>query len=504
MSVLFFSCSEIGTVSESPKQTTLEKGTQSRSANAAINNLVDKYVENQKETLYLIESFITNDGVRASLKNGETVAEISPIEIEFLSLDITDNETQLGRSMLDMSTEEINDFITAYMEDQKRDLVKKLNENPEFMTYFLEDSYIQEETLNQIKQKNQTIPTTRASGSNASSKISYEDFCEIFYSVNLGAGVADRNHNGSETSPYLPPIDEIYPGTPYPPEGFPIPPKTPDNPVPPQNPPLPPTPPTPPSPLTPPNPAKINMDTGNWYILSADQLSAKDKAALPEGTTIKNNLIQGIKDADTKVGDILVTIPNRTGNKFHNAAVNWVVPILFPVTGGIMKIFNPFNRNYMVGHCGIVDFDYKSVATEDDILRGRTIEAWKNDEYKVINREVRNWSNAGLMYVMGIKDWKIKWRWRGFRSGFYKESKHINPERLAIKAREYIGVKYAGGGYLLISKWAAPRRFQCASLVWYCAKKEYGIRLAPWYSPTVTPGNIFSSSHTYIKKTIYN
>ena len=82
------------------------------------------------------------------------------------------------------------------------------------------------------------------------------------------------------------------------------------------------------------------------------------------------------------------------------------------------------------------------------------------------------------------------------------ENNAIDPTALAIETEKYLGTPYSSYFSFGWSKWRAPSSFQCASLVWYCAKDVYGCRLAPYLSPTVTPGNIFFDRNTYIKKRI--
>jgi hypothetical protein len=62
-----------------------------------------------------------------------------------------------------------------------------------------------------------------------------------------------------------------------------------------------------------------------------------------------------------------------------------------------------------------------------------------------------------------------------------------DPLLLATKAGKYIGTPYSSWASFGWSKWRAPSSFQCASLVWYCAKEAYGCRLAPYLSLTVMP-----------------
>lgn len=48
-------------------------------------------------------------------------------------------------------------------------------------------------------------------------------------------------------------------------------------------------------------------------------------------------------------------------------------------------------------------------------------------------------------------------------------------------------------------KWAAPNRFTCTTLVWWYAKKAYGVNVSSWYFPLVTPSGLFTDNCTYIR-----
>lgn len=77
-----------------------------------------------------------------------------------------------------------------------------------------------------------------------------------------------------------------------------------------------------------------------------------------------------------------------------------------------------------------------------------------------------------------------------------------DPSLLATEGATHIGKPYSSWVSFGWSKARAPHSFQCASLVWYCAKEAYGCQLASFLSLTVTPANIFFDRNSYIKKRI--
>ena len=106
-------------------------------------------------------------------------------------------------------------------------------------------------------------------------------------------------------------------------------------------------------------------------------------------------------------------------------------------------------------------------------------------------------------YVMGIQKVKYVWKWRWFKSGLYKVTTPVsNPDALANWANKYRGHEYVKWYEFATAKWAAPKRFTCTTLVWWCAKKAYGVNVSSWYSPLVTPSGLFTDNCTYIRANV--
>lgn len=107
--------------------------------------------------------------------------------------------------------------------------------------------------------------------------------------------------------------------------------------------------------------------------------------------------------------------------------------------------------------------------------------------------------HSKMKLLLGIQKVQWKWRWRGFKSRFYREITHMHPNALADWANNYVGREYVNWYEFATAKWAAPSRFTCTTLVWWCSKKAYGVNVSSWYSPLVTPSGLFTDSCTYIR-----
>lgn len=127
---------------------------------------------------------------------------------------------------------------------------------------------------------------------------------------------------------------------------------------------------------------------------------------------------------------------------------------------------------------------------------GVTIGAWT--EPGICYNSLLNWRYES--YLLGIyKDkWKFTWK-KGLHRVYSPVS---NPSKLATKAEEYVGHEYVKWYEFLTPKWVAPKRFTCTTLVWWCAKEVYDVKISPWYTAMVTPSAVLSDEHTYIKTII--
>lgn len=151
------------------------------------------------------------------------------------------------------------------------------------------------------------------------------------------------------------------------------------------------------------------------------------------------------------------------------------------------------NVRFKVGHAAILNKKITaSTNINDDYV---TIEAYA--ENGVEELKIENWDTPH--YIMGIQKTCWVWRWRGFRSGLYREvTRMTNTNALADEARHHLGKEYVKWYEFATAKWAAPRRFTCTTLVWWCSKKAYGVNVSSWYSPLVTPSGLFTDCNTYL------
>lgn len=154
------------------------------------------------------------------------------------------------------------------------------------------------------------------------------------------------------------------------------------------------------------------------------------------------------------------------------------------------------NVKFKVGHAGIIS---RNITHSTGNNSSATIEC--HLEGGVQNMSIAYWNTPH--YIMGIKRTIWKWRWRGFRSGFYREDVPVsNPGALADWANSYHGRGYVYGYEFLTAKWAAPSRFTCTTLVWYCSKRAYDINVSSWYATLVTPSGLLTDSNTYIRAVV--
>lgn len=187
--------------------------------------------------------------------------------------------------------------------------------------------------------------------------------------------------------------------------------------------------------------------------------------AVNDTTYIKNTLANVAKR-----GDIIVCLP------FHDAAL---IPL------------NLINGESTVGHCEVFATDITpSVMMNDLVTVGA--QSWGLNRRSLYSEWMRQ------SYVLGIKIYDYKWE----RLRLRPVERKINPADLATKAETYLGLDYVTDAEFLVAKLAAPERFTCATLIWWCARELWDIELAPWLSPLVLPSDIYLSEYTYLKTSI--
>lgn len=154
------------------------------------------------------------------------------------------------------------------------------------------------------------------------------------------------------------------------------------------------------------------------------------------------------------------------------------------------------NVRFKVGHAGIIN---KKITSSTRESNNSTIECYVKGGVQELTME--SWDTPH--YVMGIQKVKYVWKWRWFKSGLYKVTTPVsNPDALANWANKYLGHEYVKWDEFATAKWFAPKRFTCTTLVWWCAKKAYGVNVSSWYSPLVTPSGLFTDNCTYIRANV--
>lgn len=223
--------------------------------------------------------------------------------------------------------------------------------------------------------------------------------------------------------------------------------------------------------------ADKNQELEENLALSAERDTPKTRIGVSFGSNqipvdrFKSNLI-----SYARRGDFLVSLP-RHGQ-----------PYVFLDFG---------NDRFKVGHAGVLT---KKVAYTDGLNTSISIGAQANDA-GVQSEQLQYWSVQS--YIMGIQKVKWTWKWRGFKSGFYRTCTPVsNPEALANWAESYRGRGYVKKAEFVTAKWVAPSRFTCTTLVWWCAKKAYDVNVSAWWATMVSPSGLVTDESTYIRRVV--
>jgi hypothetical protein len=224
-------------------------------------------------------------------------------------------------------------------------------------------------------------------------------------------------------------------------------------------------------------------DKNAFFAKLEERLSEKEKQLqeqIPDtkaiGLSTSSNAIDFTKlrsalRSYARVGDILVALP------MHNRTYVWL---------------DLGNDQFKVGHAGIITAIPAATADEYTNI---VIAAGTSG---VGNENLKYWSYK--CYIAGLQKVKWVWKWRGFKSGFYKEVSRVsNPATLASWGTSYKGRPYVRWYEFLTAKWAAPSRFTCTTLVWWCAGKAYDINVSEWYKTLVTPAGLLTDESVYIR-----
>ena len=158
-----------------------------------------------------------------------------------------------------------------------------------------------------------------------------------------------------------------------------------------------------------------------------------------------------------------------------------------------INVFYP--TRFYVGHAAILT---RYISGSTDIRNDEcTLECFPKGG--VQPKAIKDWD--ACHYVMGVRRVTRRWQWwpPRYRTVYSPVS---NPSALAYWAEKYRGRGYVTKKEFLTAKWAAPARFTCTTLVWWCAKKAYGVNVSAWYAPLVTPDGLFTDDCTYVRKNV--
>ncbi len=165
------------------------------------------------------------------------------------------------------------------------------------------------------------------------------------------------------------------------------------------------------------------------------------------------------------------------------------------------------------GHAGVIyktfNYDYSYLKEHPEQLDDVHKELFTIGAYKdtgVLEHPLHEWYRKH--YILKVQKVVRKWHWNWFKShidivhDYYPDSKI-----LAETAKLYLKAKYFNSLQHLFSKWHwnDPKSFNCASLVWWCVKKAYGIDLNGWYRFLfITPAGIYDSEYTEVVANIHD
>ena len=234
--------------------------------------------------------------------------------------------------------------------------------------------------------------------------------------------------------------------------------------------------------------------SGVMQIPCADRFFASIQSRLEQRMMTHDENISGNTRSGGKESPVPTVPDSVVLQKLSGVAKRGDVIVALPRHGVPDVIFDTANKKYMVGHAEIFVKDVKNTTGISD--NGVTIGAWTGPG--ICYNSLLNWRYES--YLLGIyKDkWKFTWK-KGLHRVYTPVS---NPSKLATKAEEYVGHEYVKWYEFLTPKWVAPKRFTCTTLVWWCAKEVYDVKISPWYTAMVTPSAVLSDEHTYIKTII--
>ncbi|KGN98233.1 hypothetical protein HQ36_04860 [Porphyromonas gingivicanis] len=212
----------------------------------------------------------------------------------------------------------------------------------------------------------------------------------------------------------------------------------------------------------------VDMSDG----LSPAMLRSSSSSEGGGNTSVRNKIISKHLEARVRKGDILI----REKNLF-------AIGKNFSIGGHTAIINTPLNWNSQSWHNLSIDSTPKDKKEgHSDGVQEMTFDTW-----------CRPHAVLGIRKVITRRSKvKIRGRRRYYRS--YVPIEDLS--RMADRAKTYIGRPY---GNVFKTMKEVPNKFICSSLVWYCAKMEYGVDISNGSRKYVWPSDILKDSETYIK-----
>lgn len=170
--------------------------------------------------------------------------------------------------------------------------------------------------------------------------------------------------------------------------------------------------------------------------------------------------------------------------------------VALPVHDKPLMVFDLLRETGKVGHAEVFTKDVTSATTDTEAI---SLGARRPEG--VIRNYIPSWRRKS--YLAGICTFKMEWMHDGCGYGLNIIREPLqDPSPLADWAEKYEGLEYLYWYEHLTAKWIAPVRFTCTTLIWWCAKYAFDIRLSSWLSPLVLPIDLLVDSNTYFKSVI--
>ncbi len=223
-----------------------------------------------------------------------------------------------------------------------------------------------------------------------------------------------------------------------------------------------------------------------WWTAIANGLLSQSIVHIAPSTLTAQTFVNRIKPNISK-GRLLVSLPGGFNT--------WFPIVLY------------FNQQwYDVGHVGVltgnkdVVRDINGYNSEDKIDIGANL-LQSQGQIDGVQEEFLGaaWCQKhGISFVGQIFDVKWVWRWRGFRSGLYREQSDIDNNSFYNRVEGRLGKGYCRWYEILTAKWAHPDRFICSSLPQWAAKHANDVNIGDWWKTTIFPAGVYLSDRVRI------